>query len=244
MAGVEQGVAEACVLKHRATPPLLGRGLPRAGIGAHIHPPAAYAMFCSINYSWTPLPLRELVLHENDRRASWVYENPCEGQLLCTATREKGKRKYSSTFGGSKQMASGSLSWCCVKSEGESETKNTTASPQKSCPSTPPRLLVPAGWSPIPDTQMLPPRAAGLPVGPWTPKPLPRPVAAWPSSPMPLLTTPKTRPSQTPEVSVHDSMHVDCSEFYFHCLISQRGKWRSPWILTTVHLESNSPKSL
>lgn len=122
------------------TPSLLGGGLPQAGVGAHVHSPAADAVFCSINYSWPLSLLRETVLYENDCRASWVYENPWEAQLL--ATREKGDKEVSFTFG----MAPGSSSWCCMKSEGNLEQRNTTDPPEKF-------------WPPAPVTQLFPPRA-------------------------------------------------------------------------------------
>lgn len=145
MAGVEPGGVEARMLNRFVIPPLLGGRLPQAGIGAHVHPPAGDALFSSINCSWPLSLVRETVLYENDCRASWVYENPWEAQLLATC--EKGEGKDSSTFGESNQTTFGSSGWCCVKSEENLEQRNTTDPPQKS-------------WPPAPATQLLPPRAA------------------------------------------------------------------------------------
>lgn len=92
-----------------------GRRAASTGMGAHVQAPAAHAVSCSISYSQPPLLFRETVLHEDDFRASWVYEDPQEAQLLATCEKEKGKALQ---VWKNNQMNSGPSSWCSVTPRG------------------------------------------------------------------------------------------------------------------------------
>lgn len=131
------------MLNHSAISPLLGSAAMRRDRSPHSSPSSRCSVFCSISYSWSFLLFRETVLYENDCGASWVYKNPREAQLL--GTHEKGKSKDSSTFGESNQMASGSSSCCCGKSEGNPKQRNTSDPPPEVPGPSQPRLLAPAG---------------------------------------------------------------------------------------------------